>query len=341
MCLIWTADQLLLSSYEFTKVQYSKGTQSINSLFKAPIFAGMPKQENAPTFPEFVHPVTKEKLIWDDSGKLLFDKTSSDTFPVIDDLPILLPFSRDLNEAEKKYETHYQIDAEEYDYFSAAEGQNERAEIERLHQHIISEIPASAKTILDVGCGGGWLANALLPKGKTVISMDVSIINPQKTLKNFPHPNHFGLVADALYLPLREGSIDCIVASEIIEHVPDPAKFLGSIYTALAPGGKLIVTTPYNELIRYSLCIHCNQNTPHNAHLHSFKEESLIQKAPKQAINVRTQIINAKVFSLLRVLTLMDFLPYSVYKTLDRIAITLTRKKAYRIMLTLEKPSKS
>ena len=72
---------------------------------------------------------------------------------------------------------------------------------------------------------------------------------------------------------LSPESFDIIVASEIIEHVYDPKMFIDCLLDILKPSGKIIITTPYNEKIPLSLCVHCNQLTPGNAHLHSFNEK--------------------------------------------------------------------
>jgi 2-polyprenyl-3-methyl-5-hydroxy-6-metoxy-1,4-benzoquinol methylase len=152
-----------------------------------------------------------------------------------------------------------------------------------------------------------------------------------------PYPTHYGLVADAFELPIRDGSIDCIIASEIIEHVPDPKRFLQSLFNALKPGGKLIITTPYNERIQYSLCIHCNKLTPHNAHLHSFTQTSILKFLPDNAKRCQTTIFNNKILVRLGLQRLFRFLPLYVWNIFDQSANAITRKRAYRLMLTIEK----
>ena len=300
-------------------------------------FCGMGTQLSARFFPLLVHPVTKVALTADASGTLLQDDISGDTFSIKDGLPLLLPPAQAVSRDTLHYEAHYRQDAEVYDYFKPPEGSDEREETSRLHQYILQEIPAGAATILDAGCGGGWLATALLPQGKSVISMDISETNPRQALRNQPGDRHWGLVANALYLPLRPGAVDCIVAAEIIEHVPDPTAFVHALWTALAPGGRMIITTPYNEVIRHSLCIHCNRNTPHNAHLHSFTRRSIQAHVPVGA-TAGTIILNAKILSLLRLMRLLAPLPLSLYRLLDAAAIQVTGKRAYRLMLVLDKP---
>ncbi|NLT50772.1 MAG: class I SAM-dependent methyltransferase, partial [Ignavibacteria bacterium] len=160
-----------------------------------------------------------------------------------------------------RYAEHYKKDAAEFDYFEERCGATEHDE-RRLREYIISLIPNSVDTILDVGCGSAWIAKNMLPKHKKVISLDISVTNPKKALSIYPFSNHSGLTADSFFLPFRSNSFSCIVASEIIEHVVSPADFVKELIRVLKPSGKLIISTPYKEKIQYVLCIHCNRTTP-------------------------------------------------------------------------------
>lgn len=302
----------------------------------------------SPDFLELlVHPVHKTPLKTSTDATLLEDGIHPERFPIKEGVPILLTtaLNETLTDTEHhrqagtsfQYKEHYQNDAAAYDYTEEARHPVEREEINRLRQNILSEIPAEGKWILDVGCGGAWLAKSLVPRGRHVISMDISDINPIKALREVSKENHHAVVADVFELPFRKDSLDCIIASEIIEHVPDPGRFLSELYQVLKPGGKLIVTTPYNELIRTSLCIHCNRLTPHNAHLHSFTEDSIRQYLPAGMQKISTRIFNSKLLVKAHLQKMLSFLPLSVYATLDQLAVALTGKKAYRLMVVIEK----
>ncbi|RYZ48810.1 MAG: methyltransferase domain-containing protein [Sphingobacteriales bacterium] len=289
-----------------------------------------------------VHPVHKTPLHPDENGTALVDPATGDRFPVREGVPVLLTadIRPELSKTERhaaagtafSYKEHYQNDAVAYDYFDETTHPVERTEIVRLREMILSRIPANAAWVLDIGCGGSWLAKALVPSGRNVISTDISDINPIKAIRKLPAANHFGLVADVFELPLQPASMDCIVASEIIEHVPDPRRFINCLFEVLKPGGKLIITTPHNELIRTSLCIHCNRLTPHNAHLHSFTESSLAAMAPAAARRVSTRVFNSKLWVKTSVQHLFRGAPLSLWDPLDKLGIAVTGKKAYRLM---------
>lgn len=294
-----------------------------------------------------VHPIHKTKLFFDTFSGKISDKNGTGQFSVKENVPILLINEEEVSltstEQHAKagstfhYKEHYQLDAETYDYFKNETNKLEKEEHRRLHQMILAQIPADTGWILDVGCGGGWLAAALTPKQRRVISMDISDINPIKALLNTNNPYHFGLVADVFEMPIGENSIDCIVASEIIEHVSYPKRFLEELFKVLKPGGRLIVTTPYNEKILQSLCIHCNHLTPHNAHLHSFTENSIKMIVPAGARQIKTLIFNNKILVRSGLQNLMRILPLGIYSALENITNKITGKRAYRLMLVFEK----
>ena len=235
------------------------------------------------------------------------------------------------------YVDHYQADAELFDYFEDFEDGGAIHEMRRLHETIISEVQKGTTSILDVGCGKAWVAQHFCPKGVSVFSMDISTINPKRAVERYPFDNHFGVVADAYRLPFREGAFDCIVASEIIEHVPDPAEFMASLLQVLRPGGQLIITTPYNEKIQYYLCIHCNRPTPQHAHIHSFTMKKMLTLAPMELTRShRIYTFGNKALIKLRTHVLLRFLPFALWRLADRLANRIIRKPS-RIMFRLER----
>jgi len=170
------------------------------------------------------------------------------------------------------YIDHYKKDAVEFDYFEENKGATAHDE-RRVHEYIISKVPKEINTILDVGCGKGWVAKHFLPKGAKVNSLDVSTSNPARAMELYPSENHAGIAADSFKIPFVDDSFDVVIASEIIEHVVDPVEFIKELFRVVRKGGRLLVTTPYKKKLIYYLCVHCNKKTPANAHIHSFDEK--------------------------------------------------------------------
>jgi len=218
------------------------------------------------------------------------------------------------------YKEHYQTDAVEFDYFEERKGataHNER----RVREFIISKVPKDDDSILDVGCGNGWAAKEFLSKGKKVTSLDISLTNPSKAKQLYQSQNHFGIVADSFHLPFNNESFDCVIASEIIEHVVDPAGFIKELFRVVKRGGQLIITTPYKEKLIYYLCIHCNQKTPANAHIHSFDEKKLQSLYSGNDLeSFKYETFGNKALIFLRTYVILQYFPFWLWKIKDRIA---------------------
>lgn len=226
------------------------------------------------------------------------------------------------------YQKHYAIDAERFDYFEARPPVVAHSE-RRLAEWIASKIPKGARSVLDVGCGRAWVAATLCPKGVSVCSMDIAPANVEKALKLYPFPNHSGVVADAFNPPFEDESFDCVIASEVIEHVPNPEGFVASLFRVVKKGGALIVSTPYKEKIRYELCVHCHQLTPVNAHLHSFDERRLTSLYRASDLEkVEWWTFNNKALLVLRTYVALQFLPFGLWKAVDAMANALLHKPA-------------
>ena len=210
-------------------------------------------------------------------GKLKFENNSfhcimcHKQYPVDSGIPVFLIPE---DEKEKNYISHYKTDAEAFDYFRAKDKQVTH-DNRRIEEYVSSFIPEGRHRILDVGSGRAWVARRFTDEETTVWSLDISYTNVRKALDRIKRENHKGLVADANNLPFADGTFDYVISTEVVEHVQEPGTFINSLLRVVKPGGKLILTTMYREKIVYSLCIHCNQLTPHNAHLHSFDENNL------------------------------------------------------------------
>ena len=98
---------------------------------------------------------------------------------------------------------------------------------------------------LDLGCGAGRFMT-LAPNG---IGVDVAEAALERARENVPGGD-FRLVRDDGTLPLRHGEVDVVWCSETIEHVDDALGLLEECRRVLAPGGRLLLTTPGHPLAR-------------------------------------------------------------------------------------------
>jgi ubiquinone/menaquinone biosynthesis C-methylase UbiE len=212
------------------------------------------------------------------------------------------------------YKNHYKKDAELFDYFENNKYDNDYNN--RLHSFIINFVKNNNNYILDVGSGGGWTACKLKHKGNLFLTdlshKNLCLIKKGKNIES--------VVADAMALPYKTNSFDYIVISEVLEHINEPDKVIETLIALLKKGGKIIITTPYNEKIKYSLCIHCNQITPVNAHLHSFNIENMKNICSDfEFLSLESYKFGNKLFTITRLSYLLRFLPFFLWRIIDKI----------------------
>jgi len=106
--------------------------------------------------------------------------------------------------------------------------------------------PLAGKQVIDVGCGGGILAEAMARLGARVTGIDLS----EKPLKVAQlHRLESGLAIDyALSSPedfaARNGErFDVVTCMELLEHVPDPARTVAACARLARPGGRVFFST--------------------------------------------------------------------------------------------------
>jgi 2-polyprenyl-6-hydroxyphenyl methylase / 3-demethylubiquinone-9 3-methyltransferase len=104
----------------------------------------------------------------------------------------------------------------------------------------------AGRQVLDVGCGGGLLAEALAGAGAQVTAIDLA---PGMIEVARLHASAAKLAIDYRVAPAEElaatqpHSFDVLTCMEMLEHVPDPAAMLGTLSQLLRPGGDLFVST--------------------------------------------------------------------------------------------------
>jgi ubiquinone/menaquinone biosynthesis C-methylase UbiE len=97
--------------------------------------------------------------------------------------------------------------------------------------------------VADVGCGYGYALEMLLTKAARVLAIDAA----DTALNNLPDlPNVEKIKAYANSIPLPDESIDCVVAFQLLEHVPpaDVRSTLNELLRITRSGGHIYATTP-------------------------------------------------------------------------------------------------
>jgi 2-polyprenyl-3-methyl-5-hydroxy-6-metoxy-1,4-benzoquinol methylase len=104
--------------------------------------------------------------------------------------------------------------------------------------------------VLDAACGSGYGSDILAIKAKQVTALDFSDHAINYAQKNYPKSNIvFKKVDLNKKIDLADNSIDVIVSFETLEHVLNQDSMLGEFKRVLKPEGKLIISTPDNDII--------------------------------------------------------------------------------------------
>lgn len=107
---------------------------------------------------------------------------------------------------------------------------------QRRRHRIITQFARGAGRTLDVGCGSGVILQSL----NYAIGMDIR--HPK--MRYMRRYSDSMVTGSLFHLPFAGGSMDCLISSEVIEHVPPSPDIFTEMDRVLRPGGLLILGTP-------------------------------------------------------------------------------------------------
>ena len=115
-----------------------------------------------------------------------------------------------------------------------------------------------AKSVLDIGCGGGILAEALAARGARVTGIDMAEQSLQVARL---HLQESGLEVDYRHSTAEDFAArqsdryDVVTCLEMLEHVPDPGSVIAAAASLLRPGGRLVLSTINRNARAFALAI--------------------------------------------------------------------------------------
>lgn len=152
--------------------------------------------------------------------------------------------------------THTNADPAELAKFSelAHRWWDPESEFRPLHQinplrltWIDSLVGLSGKRVLDVGCGGGILADAMARQGADVLGIDLSVkalrVAQLHALEASTPRVEYREVSTEDLAAEQPGTFDVVTCMEMLEHVPDPASIVQACSTLVKPGGWVFFST--------------------------------------------------------------------------------------------------
>lgn len=144
--------------------------------------------------------------------------------------------------------------------------------------------------LLDLGCGFGRHAFEALRRGARIVACDMAVPELRDVLGTAnamqaageigPTLSFSAVNGDGTKLPFADGSFDRIIASEVMEHVPDDLAALSEFERVLRPGGTIAITVPapFPEKICWKLSDEYYAPKSEGGHIRIYSEPELRDK---------------------------------------------------------------
>ena len=116
----------------------------------------------------------------------------------------------------------------------------------------------AGKTVIDVGCGGGILAESMAARGAVVTGIDAGeavLASARAHLEESSLEVDYVCATAEQMAKQRAGAFDLVTCMELLEHVPDPASVVAACARLARPGGEVIFSTINRNPKAYALAV--------------------------------------------------------------------------------------
>jgi 2-polyprenyl-3-methyl-5-hydroxy-6-metoxy-1,4-benzoquinol methylase len=140
--------------------------------------------------------------------------------------------------------------------------------------------------VLDLGCGTGRHTCAVARlKGVMAIGLDISLDDALEAKKRLLYEESLGvqgggawatLVADVTSLPFKDNAFDCVICSEVLEHVPRQDTAVHEATRVVRPGKNVVISVPRYLPERICWALSQDYHKANNGHIRIYKKKELI-----------------------------------------------------------------
>ena len=125
-------------------------------------------------------------------------------------------------------------------------------------EYVDRRVSLAGRRVLDIGCGGGLLAEGMTARGAEVTGIDLSegaIQVAKLHLKESDRKVDYRLISAEDLAAERPGAFDAVTCMEMLEHVPDPASVIRACARLTRPGGHVLFSTLNRSPKSFALAI--------------------------------------------------------------------------------------
>lgn len=121
----------------------------------------------------------------------------------------------------------------------------------KLRRSVENLVPHAQGWLLDVGVSEGPYRGLFEPQVERYIGLEYppSILDKQPELWSILEKAKLSvdIFGDGTCLPFTDHSFDTVMCTEVLEHLPEPAKLLADMARVLRPGGRMLLTVPFSQ----------------------------------------------------------------------------------------------
>lgn len=179
----------------------------------------------------FVSPTTGASLIPRDNA---LESSTGESFPIVNGIPRFVPPESYANAFGFQWNLHAktQLDSKTGTTLS-------RTRLERCLGEPLSAL--RGRNVLEAGCGAGRFTELLVESGASVHSIDLSSAVEANKGNIGDRENYTVAQADIRALPFPKEGFDLVICLGVLQHTPSPEESMTSLWSAVKPGGNLVI----------------------------------------------------------------------------------------------------